>query len=90
MIIKVKIIPRSKTNQIISFENDLLKIKIHEIPEKGKANVELINFLSEILNISKGNITIKTGSSAKIKLIQIDQISKDEFDKIIKNRIEKK
>ena len=85
MIVKVKITPKSKINKIINFDNDILKIKIKAIPEKGRANEELIYFLSEILNLSKSNIKILTGPTAKIKLIQIDGISQDDFNRIIKN-----
>jgi uncharacterized protein len=90
MIIKVKITPKSKLNQILDFENDILKIKIKAVPEKGKANQELINFLSDILSISKSSIKILSGEHAKIKLIQIDNITLDTFKEILKKLKEKK
>jgi uncharacterized protein len=38
MIIKIKIIPKALRNEIVGFENEILKIKCTAAPEKGKAN----------------------------------------------------
>jgi uncharacterized protein YggU (UPF0235/DUF167 family) len=42
---------------------------------KGKANKELIEFLSKLLAISKGNFTIEKGMSSKRKVIAIKQLT---------------
>ncbi|MFA6119239.1 MAG: DUF167 domain-containing protein [Parachlamydiales bacterium] len=90
MLIKVKIIPKSKINKIVEFENDILKIKIKAVPEKGKANEELIKFLSEIFSISKKDIKIVSGHHAKIKLIQIDGITIDNVIQTVADQNQKK
>lgn len=81
--IKVKIIPKSKSNEIVGYENDLLKIRIKAAPEKNKANKELIYFLAKILKISQSEITILSGETSKIKKIQIENITMDDINKII-------
>lgn len=48
---------------------DFLRISVVSVPEKGKANKELIKFLSKELNISKGDIEIVSGETAHIKKI---------------------
>jgi len=57
--IAVQVQPNSRKNEIASFEDGVLKVKISAPPVKGKANRELIEFLSDILNISKGSIIIE-------------------------------
>ncbi|MFC1616033.1 DUF167 domain-containing protein [Patescibacteria group bacterium] len=42
-------------------------------PEKGKANAELIKFLSKNLGISKSQISIISGKTDQLKLIKIIQ-----------------
>lgn len=84
VILDVKIIPKSSKNEIIGWENDLIKIKIKEIAEKGKANKELINFLSKTFNIAKSNIKIVKGDTSRIKRVEIKKISKAEILKILK------
>ncbi len=49
-----------------------IKIRIKAVPEKGKANEELIKFLSKELSISKDQITIISGKSTQLKLIRFD------------------
>ncbi|PJA10389.1 hypothetical protein COX68_00505 [Candidatus Falkowbacteria bacterium CG_4_10_14_0_2_um_filter_41_15] len=71
---KVKIIPKSQNNKVIGLlGDDTLKIKIAAIPEKNKANRELINFLSLVLEVPKNNITIISGEASPIKLIDVQK-----------------
>ena len=86
MIIKVKIIPRCKINQIIGFEEDILKIRIKASPEKGKANKELIRFIASELSIAQRRITILSGHTSKLKKLQIDEYSKKYLTQVIANK----
>jgi uncharacterized protein len=76
MILKVKIIPNAKATEIIGFdENQVLKVKIKAPPEKGKANLALVNFLAKKLKIAKNQITIISGLSSRFKVLKIENIS---------------
>ena len=69
---KVKIVPKSSHSEIVGMlGEDTLKIKIAAIPEKNKANQELIKLLSEQLHVPKSSIRIKSGSSSPLKTITI-------------------
>jgi uncharacterized protein len=61
--------PRTEIKEIM--ENNVIKISISSPPEKGKANKELIKFLSKEFNIQKDNIKITSGQTDKIKLIRL-------------------
>lgn len=69
-IIEAKVIPNSSLNTII-FDNDILKIKIQEVPEDGKANKAVVKFLAKQLNIAKGDITIISGEKQHNKKLKI-------------------
>ena len=71
ILFEVKIIPKSSKNEIVGWEENHLKVKIKEIPEKGKANKELIGFLSKTLKIAKSNIKIVKGETSRIKKVEI-------------------
>ncbi len=76
--LRIKVIPNSNTNEIKEIMTDdsgeeTIKIKIKAIPEKGKANTELIKFLSKELEIKKSNISILSGKTDRIKLIKISK-----------------
>jgi len=86
MIIKVKIIPKSKVNQIIGFTEDTLKIRIKATPEKGKANKELIRFIAKSLHVAQSKISIISGHSSRLKKLQIEDFSKKDFTQVIVNK----
>lgn len=68
--LKVKIIPKSKKNEIVGFMADgKLKIKISAVPEKGKANQALVRFLSDTLEIAEKNIELSSGQTSPQKII---------------------
>ena len=72
-IFKCKIIPNSQKNQFVTQMWDgTLKIRITAIPEKWKANKELIKFLGSELWIKKTQIEIKTWKTSGNKLVQIN------------------
>ena len=72
---RIKIIPNSQENQFIDTQiiddEQVFRIKINAQPEKGKANKELIKFLSKKLKIPKSSITILKGATTQNKLIEI-------------------
>lgn len=68
----VKVIPKSSITEIIEHRDDFLKIKLKSIPEKGKANEELIKFLSKHFKTAKSNIKIIKGETDRNKIVEID------------------
>lgn len=69
--IHVKVISNAGPTGIIGWQGDFLKIKIVAVPDKGKANQELINFLSKRLDINKSNIEIIRGKKNHRKIISL-------------------
>lgn len=70
--LKIKVTPRqSKTEFYWVLGDSTIKIRLKAIPEKWKANDELIRYLSESLNITKNNIEIIAWAGDSIKLIRI-------------------
>lgn len=67
----VKVMSKSSKNEIVGLHGGMLKIKIHAIPNKGKANDELIEFLSDIFLVPKQDIDLLRGEHQKIKKIFI-------------------
>jgi hypothetical protein len=79
----VKVTPNAGRNEIIGFKEDVLQVRIAAPPDKGKANKELTDFLSERCGIRKSSIAIIKGLTSRNKVLSIDGISKDELIKHI-------
>ena len=77
-VIDIKVITRSSVNKIY-FENNIVKVKIREVPEDGKANIAVIDVLSKNLKIAKSNIKIISGFTNSHKKVCFD------MEKIFKN-----
>ena len=79
MKISLRVQPNASRNELVDFTNGVLKVKVAAPPVKGKANEELIVFLSEILGISKGSLSIITVHTSRSKVVAIDGLSQDEI-----------
>ena len=73
MIISIKVVTGKPKSRIIDQMIDgTYKIELKAIPVEGKANEELIRFLSKVLGISKSKIYITSGVRSKNKLVNVD------------------
>jgi uncharacterized protein (TIGR00251 family) len=70
MTLRVKVIPRSAKTEIVGEMADgTLKIKIAAPPEKGKANEELVRFLSAHFGMK--HVEIISGHTAALKMVRL-------------------
>lgn len=71
--LKIKVTPNQSRSELFNvLEDGTYKIRIKAIPEKWKANIELISFLSKELNISKDIIEIMSWAGDSTKIIRIN------------------
>lgn len=78
--LRIKVIPKSPKNEIVEILEDqehgeTIKIRIKAAPEKNKANLELIKFLSETYQVPRENIAIISGQKEQLKLIRINGLN---------------
>ncbi|OGF27617.1 hypothetical protein A2331_04345 [Candidatus Falkowbacteria bacterium RIFOXYB2_FULL_34_18] len=52
--------------------NEIIKLNINALPTRGKANQELIKFLSKEFSVDKNNVKIISGAGSRIKLIKVN------------------
>ncbi len=73
LYLRIKVNPgMSKTEMKDILEDETIKINIAAPPEKGKANQELLKYLSKEFEVNKNNIKIISGKAERIKLIKIN------------------
>lgn len=74
MMLRVKVIPRSVKTEIVGQMADgTLKVRIAAPPEKGKANEELIRFLSA--HYGGKAVEIISGHTAALKMVRLRDAS---------------
>lgn len=76
--ISLRVQPNAARNEVIDFSNGVWRIKVAAPPLKGKANKELITFLSRSLGVGKEALAISKGLTRRSKVITIDGLSQEE------------
>lgn len=68
---KISVLPNSSKSFIVGVLDGILKIKLNSPPIEGRANAEVISFLSKLLAVPKSTILIIKGDKNKLKTIAI-------------------
>lgn len=73
-LLRIYVIAGMSKNEFVGeFGNPVrLKMKINAIPEDGKANKEIINFLASSLKITKADIQLVRGETSRNKDLRIN------------------
>ena len=77
--IVVQVQTNASQNKIAHFEEGVLHLRIAAPPIRGKANQELIKFLSDILGVGKSKLTIAKGMTTKRKVIVIRGLTQNQI-----------
>jgi len=79
--IPVIVHPNAARNELVGFANDVFHVKVSVPPVKGRANKELIAFLSQILDINRSSVSIMKGQTSRNKVIAVQGLSREEVMK---------
>ena len=82
-LITVQVQPGASRNKVTRYTEGILHVRIAAPPVRGKANRELIAFLSDILGVSKSSISIEKGHTSRRKVIQIEGMRQADTEAII-------
>lgn len=69
--ILVEVKPNSSKVQVENITGNVYKVKLTAPPTEGKANAQLIKVLAEHFGVSKSQVEIKAGKTAKTKVVII-------------------
>jgi uncharacterized protein (TIGR00251 family) len=72
MLLRIKVKPNSKTDEIIREADGSLKVKIRAQPVEGKANKYLLDYLAKVLDLPKSNVSLLKGESNLFKTVEIN------------------
>ena len=87
ILLRVRLSPNSSCCNISGIfttpdNDDYLKLSVISVPEKGKANSELISWLAKQLKIAKSDINIISGELDRYKKILITNKDKQVLEKL--------
>lgn len=82
--ITVQVKPAARQNKILGFKEGLLFLNIAAPPIQGKANQELVAYLSNILGVPKSCLIIEKGITSRRKQMRVNGLSQTELTERIR------
>ena len=79
--ISLRVYPNASRNEMVGFTDGVLRVKVSAPPSRGKANRELITFLSRLLGMGNDSVNIIKGHTTRNKVVAIDGLSREEVMK---------
>ena len=79
--ISVRVHPNAARSEVTDVTDGVWQVKVSAPPVKGKANKELVAFLSQLLGVSKSQINIIRGHTTRNKVVAIDGLSQEDITK---------
>ena len=67
----VRVQPRAKKNAVVGEMGDALKIALTAPPVEGRANQACIEFLAEMVGVSRSAVSIVSGATSRNKVVRI-------------------
>lgn len=71
MKLTVKVIPGAQRTEVVEATSTTMKVRLNAVPEKGRANVELIKLLSKHFGVRKSMINILKGHLGRDKVVEV-------------------
>ncbi|WP_205342995.1 DUF167 family protein [Denitrificimonas caeni] len=65
--------PGAKRSEFVGMHGDRIKIRLHAPPVDGKANSQLITFLSKAFGVTKHAVQIESGELSRQKRVRITE-----------------
>jgi uncharacterized protein YggU (UPF0235/DUF167 family) len=87
MIVKAKVVPKSKINlieQAIVDNGELsMVIRVTAIPDKGAANSAVIKLLAKFLDINQSSVDLIKGYKCRNKVFRVTNVRQEFLNKIL-------
>jgi uncharacterized protein len=70
-ILQIKVKPQSRVSSLTQQDDGTWLAQVKSLPVDGKANKELIALVAAQLGCRKVDVSVKTGASGRMKLVQV-------------------
>jgi uncharacterized protein len=81
--ITVKVHPRARRSGLAGRFGDAWKLDLAAPPVDGKANEECVRFFAELAGVPRSRVRIVTGSTGRLKLIEIEGVPQERLDLLL-------
>ena len=79
IILTIHAKPGSKKEGICEIDDEYIEIAVHAQAQNNKANFAIIEYLSDILHLSKSNIQFESGATNRDKQLSVSGINAEDL-----------
>lgn len=79
----VRVQPNAARSQFVRFQDGVLHLRIAAPPVRGKANRELIDFLSRLLDLPRSTLSIEKGLTSRRKTLAVTGLSPEALEALL-------
>lgn len=72
VVLKIKVKPRARESSLVQMGDGTWLAKLRRPPVDGKANDELVTLVAEQFRCRKAAVSIKSGVTSRVKLVEIE------------------
>lgn len=72
LLLTIRLQPRASRDEIVGPHGDALKIRITAPPVEGQANAHLIRFLAAAFEVSRSQVSLVSGDTARSKQLRVN------------------
>jgi uncharacterized protein (TIGR00251 family) len=86
----VRVLTHAPHTELVGIQEDgTLKVRLAAVPQKGKANQVLIEFLAQVLGVAPAKLELVAGQTGRNKLVTVTGLTSAEINERILKRISK-
>lgn len=82
LLLRVKVVPGARQNQISGLLGDRLKIRVSAPAEGGKANKAVCQLLARSLGLTPAHVVIERGMTSPEKTVRIEGVGEDKVQSL--------
>ena len=81
--LKVRVTPGARDDAIIGWREDVLRVRLRAVPERGKANAALCRLLAQKLGVAASTVAVVRGAGSRKKVVAVDGLTDVDVIRII-------
>lgn len=82
-IISIRAVPNAKQTRCEGKVDGVYRLRLRALPEDGKANRALVEFLAESLSLRRSQITFLSGEKSREKTLRIEGRTEEEVERLL-------
>ena len=77
----LRVSPGAARSEVVGRHGSAWKVRVAAVPERGRANQELVGLLARVLGVPRARLDLVAGATARDKVIQVEGMTLEEIER---------